>query len=278
MNTENSKKNESNKFPNRHITSNRRGFDVDIMSIHRRPNFDKFPRYFCKLFRCNFDGRKIHVVSTYFFRRNFTGRKVHLSSTYFFQRNFGGRKIHFVSTYFYRYNFASRKSTLFPRTFISVDLLVEKSTFVPTYFFRCNFDGREIYVVSTYFSRCNLFSWNMHVVFTYFFRCNFDGQVSFLGIYRAATLPNNFGQLHCFEVTLVKKSVINHCYKKVKTGFRPKKKLLKVSEKNHSDVLRINEIMSKLLILSKRLKFWTCPAFSHFTFHTPLEVFYYNWS
>ena len=129
MNTENSKTNESNKFPNRHITSNRRGFDVDITSIHRRPNFDKFPRYFCKLFQCNFDGRKIHVVSTYFLWRNFTGRKIHLISTYFFQRNFGGQKIHFVCTYFYRCNFAGRKSRLFPRTFIKVDLLVGKSTF-----------------------------------------------------------------------------------------------------------------------------------------------------
>ena len=114
-----------------------RRIDVDISSIRRRPNFDDFPRHFRVLFRCYFDGRKIHVVSTYFFR--------------------------------------------------------------------CNFDGRS-----------------MHVVFTYFFRRNFDGR-------------------------------------------------------NNSDVSRINQIMSKLLILSKRLQFWTCRAFSHFTFHKPLEVFYYNW-
>ena len=33
-----------------------------------------FPVY---LFRCNFDGRKIHVVSTYLFRCNFNGPKIH---------------------------------------------------------------------------------------------------------------------------------------------------------------------------------------------------------
>ena len=33
-------------------------------------------------------------------------------------------------------------------------------------------------------------------------------QLSFLGIYRAATLPNNFRAANCYEVTHVKK-----CYK-----------------------------------------------------------------
>ena len=77
---------------NGHTTSNPRRFDVDITSIRRRPNFDKFPRYFRVLFRCNFAGRKIHVVSTYFFRFNFAGRKIHLASTYFSRCNFAGRK------------------------------------------------------------------------------------------------------------------------------------------------------------------------------------------
>ena len=53
--------------PNGHTTSNWRGFDVDVTSIRRRPNFDEFPRRFHVLFRCNFDGRNIHVDSTYFF-------------------------------------------------------------------------------------------------------------------------------------------------------------------------------------------------------------------
>ena len=77
-------------FPNGHTTSNPRRFNVDITSIHRRPNFDEFPRHFRVLFRCNFDGRKIHVVSTYSFQCNFSGRKIHVASTYFFRCNFTG--------------------------------------------------------------------------------------------------------------------------------------------------------------------------------------------
>ena len=69
--------------PNGHTTSNPRRFDVDITSICRRPNFDKFPRHFRVLFRCDFAGRKIHVVSTYFFRCNFDGRKIHVVSRTF---------------------------------------------------------------------------------------------------------------------------------------------------------------------------------------------------
>ena len=115
---------------------------VESTSIRRRPNFDKFPRHLHVLFRCNFDGQKIHVVFTYFFRRNFDGRKIHVFSTYFFQCNFSGRKIHVVSTYF----------------------------------FRCNFSGRKIHVVSTYFFQRNFDGRKIHVVYTYFFQRNFDGQ------------------------------------------------------------------------------------------------------
>ena len=78
-----------------------RWFDVDITSIRRRPNFDEFPRNFRVLFRCNFDGRKIHVVFTYFFQCYFAGRK----------------------------------STLFPRTFFDVISMVEKSALFPRTFF-----------------------------------------------------------------------------------------------------------------------------------------------
>ena len=88
-------------IPNGHTMSNFRRFDVDIMAIHRRANFDEFARHFRVLFRCNIDGRKIHVVYTYFFRCNFDGRKIHDISTYFFRWNFNGRKIHVVSTYFF---------------------------------------------------------------------------------------------------------------------------------------------------------------------------------
>ena len=114
---------------NGHTTSNRRRFDVDITSIRRRPNFDEFPRRFHVLFRCNFAGRKIHVVSTYFFRCNFDGRKIHLVSTCFFRCNFFRRNIHGVSTYFFRRNFDGR--------------IIH---FVCKYFFRQNFDEFDVVV------------------------------------------------------------------------------------------------------------------------------------
>ena len=137
---------------NGHTTSNRRGFDVDITWIRRRPNFDEFPRHFRVLFRCNFDGRKVYVVSTYFFRCNFTSRKIHVVSTYFFRCNFDGWRIHVVSTCFFLCNFDGQKTHV-----------------VSTYFFRCNCDGRKIHIVSTYFYLCNFDGRNMHVVLTYFF-------------------------------------------------------------------------------------------------------------
>ena len=95
-------------LPNGHAMSNPRRFNVDITWIRRRPDFDEFPIHFHVLFRCNFDGRKIHVVSTYFFRCNFDGRKIHLVSTCFFRCNFFRRGIHGVSTYFFRRNFHGR--------------------------------------------------------------------------------------------------------------------------------------------------------------------------
>ena len=79
-----------------------------------------------------------------------------------------------------------------------------------------------------------------------------------------------FRRLHSYEVTLVKKcnkSLLRKSETKVFDQTRFIKNLLKVSEKENSGVSRINQIMHKLLILSKRLQFWTCWAFSHFTFH-----------
>ena len=79
-----------------------------------------------------------------------------------------------------------------------------------------------------------------------------------------------FGQLHCYEVTLVKtcnNPLLQKSETKVFDQKRFIKDLLKVSEKSYSGISRINQIMSKLPILSKRLQFWTCGAFLHFTFH-----------
>ena len=58
-------------------------------------------------------------------------------------------------------------------------------------------------------------------------------------------------QLHCYEVTLIKKCnkpLLQKSETKVFDQKRFIKNLLKVSEKNNSGVLRINQIMSKLLI------------------------------
>ena len=85
-----------------------------------------------------------------------------------------------------------------------------------------------------------------------------------------------FGRLHCYEVTLVKKCNKPQLQKSETKFFdqiRFIKNLFKVSEKNNSGVLRINQIMSKLLISSKRLEFWTCRAFSHFKFYKHLWHF-----
>ena len=85
----------------RQITSNGRRFDVNIMSIRRRPNFDEFPRHFHVLFRCNFADRK----STLFPR-----------------------------TFFDTISMVE-KSMLFPLTFFDVILMEEKSTLSARTFF-----------------------------------------------------------------------------------------------------------------------------------------------
>ena len=96
-------------LPNGHTTSNPRRFDLDITWIRRRPNFDEFPRHFRVLLRCNFDGLKIHVVSTYFFRCNFDGQKIHIVSMYFYRCNFDGRNMHVVFTYLSRQYFDGQR-------------------------------------------------------------------------------------------------------------------------------------------------------------------------
>ena len=79
-----------------------------------------------------------------------------------------------------------------------------------------------------------------------------------------------FGMLNGYEITLVKKCnkpLQQKSERKVFIQKRYIKNLLKVSKKNNLGVPRINQIMSKLLILSKSLQLWTCWALSHFTFH-----------
>ena len=79
-------------------------------------------------------------------------------------------------------------------------------------------------------------------------------QVSFLGIYRTTTLHIIFEQLHCYEITPLKKCN-NPVLQKSETNIFEKKRymknLFKVNEKNKLCVLRRNQIMSKLLTLIK---------------------------
>ena len=105
-----------------------RGHYVDMS----KTNLDEFPRHFRVLFWCNFDGRKIHVASTYFFGRNFAVREIHVISTFFFD------VISMVE-----------KSSLFPSNFISVISLVENSAF----FLRTFFDVISMAEKSTFFPR-----------------------------------------------------------------------------------------------------------------------------
>ena len=147
------------KLPNGHTTSNPHRFDVDIMLIRRRANFDEFPDHFHILFQCNFTDRKIHVVFTYFFRRNFADPKTTLFPRTFFD------VILLVE-----------KFTLFPRTFFDVISIAKKNHVVLRYFYWCNFTGRKIHVASMYFFGCNVDGRKIYVVSTYFFRCNFSGR------------------------------------------------------------------------------------------------------
>ena len=135
--------------PNRHTTSN--WFDGDITSIRWRENIDKFPLNFDILFWCNFNGRKIDVILTYFIRRNFDGRKIEAVSACFVRRNFNDRKIDIVSMYFGRCNFNEQ----------NIDV-------VSTYFFWHNFDERKIYIILFYFFRSNFDGQKNDVVSMYF--------------------------------------------------------------------------------------------------------------
>ena len=80
-------------------------------------------------------------------------------------------------------------------------------------------------------------------------------QVSFLVFTEQLLYHIIFGQLHCNEVTPVKKcnkQVLQKTETKIFDQKRFIKNLFKVNDKNKSGVLRINQIMSKLLTLLKR--------------------------
>ena len=108
--------------------SNRCRFDVHITSILRRPNFDKFPRHFHVLVRCNFADWKIHIVSPYFFRRSFTGQNFHVFTLYFFGCNFNGQKSALFPLIFFDVILMVKKSMLFGRTFFDEILMGKNLT------------------------------------------------------------------------------------------------------------------------------------------------------
>ena len=108
---------------------------MDFTSIRRRPNFDEFARHLHVLFRCNFDGRKIHVVSTYFFGRNSLVEKSTLfPRTFFDVISMAEKSMLFPRTLFDVISLVET-STLFRRTFFDIILMVEKSVLFPRTFF-----------------------------------------------------------------------------------------------------------------------------------------------
>ena len=100
----------------RHVesTSIPLGYYVDTSKTKYRQISTSFPRIFSMYSRWSKNPRCFHVL---------------------FQRNFDGRKTHVVFTYFFRCNLIVEKSTLFPPTFFDVISLVEKSTLFSLTFF-----------------------------------------------------------------------------------------------------------------------------------------------
>ena len=78
----------------------------------------------CIFFRCNFNGRNLHIVSTYFFWCNFSFHNILVVSFYFFWQNFNGWKLGVVCTYYFRRNMMGKNSMSFLGTFFDVISLV----------------------------------------------------------------------------------------------------------------------------------------------------------
>ena len=92
-------------LPNGHNMSSRRRVDVDITSIRQKENIDEFPRHFDAFFPCNINGRKTHIISTYFVRRNIDEWKIDVIPMHLLRRYFDGQKFNFFSMYFFQSNF-----------------------------------------------------------------------------------------------------------------------------------------------------------------------------
>ena len=78
-------------------------------------------------------------------------------------------------------------------------------------------------------------------------------QVSFLGIFRANTLPHNFWAAILLWSSSCKKSLLNHYYKEWIIRFPTKKHFIKNLLKVNKE-MRLNQIMSELITLSQCLQ------------------------
>ena len=183
-------------------TSIRSGYYVDRSRVKFRRISTSFPRTF---FRCNFDGRKIHVVSTYFFD---VISLVEKSTS-------------FPRTFFDVISMV-KKSMLFPRTLFDVISIVEISTlFLLTFFdviwmgknsisflVTCDFKQMTFARFSLNFSsRSHWYSpvplkfesYNLH-------HCKKNCcNLVFLVFTEQLLYQIILRQLHCYEITLVKK-------------------------------------------------------------------------
>ena len=108
----------------RHVesTSIPLGYYVDTSKTKYRQISTSFPRTFSMYSRWSKNPRRFHVL---------------------FQLNFDGRKTHVVFTYFFRCNLIVEKSTLFPLTFFNIILMVQKSMLFTNTFFGEILTGRN---------------------------------------------------------------------------------------------------------------------------------------
>ena len=173
---------------------------------------------------------------------------MHVAFTYFFRRNFDGQKLDIV--------FGKLQANENIRRGFSCVFKLKQLTFARLFSlnFSVNLPGVALQFESYNLHHCKK-------------KCC---KLVFLVFTEQLLYQIIFGRLHCYEVALVKK-----CNKPLQQKSETKildqkrfiKNLLKVSEKNNSGVSRINQIMSKLLILSLEHASIFMFHISHFTNH-----------
>ena len=161
---------------------------------------------------------------------------MHVAFTYFFRRNFDGQKLDIV--------FGKLQANENIRRGFSCVFNLKQLTFARLFSlnFSVNLPGVALQFESYNLHHCKK-------------KCC---KLVFLVFTEQLLYQIIFGRLHCYEVTLLKKCNKPLLQKTETEVFDQKrfiKNLLIVSKKNNSGFSRINQIMSKLLILSKRLQF-----------------------